>query len=580
MASSFESLDANLKDLLVRVARIEQSLGLEVAEKRIADPKPKVVHPTPQQDAPPRSVTNHTQQNIEAAPSSPQKDRNTGDTPKSSSDIQLSQGAILGFFGIACFIVAAIVFVKFAISSGWLTPHRQLGLLVIFGLGLCVTGFHLRSKDAPYASLLPGAGIAVWYLAAYSSHLYFHTADPFSALVQVVIVSLIAIGLYFELRQAFYLIASTVGVYLAPIFLPLYGQDVSGLAGYIITWDIVFCALAIIALQRSLIAVVAYLGLGIVALYGIRISSGAAHTFIVIQSIQFLILAGATTFYSIYHKSPLTKSQGFYLFPVLLTFYSLQYVVLQRVFPTYAPFIGLFFGVIVFILYAIAAKLGRASIGGYALVVTFLTLVFAHTVYGEMIPDRFDPLVGIALLVALPSLARLGIKPQDQFFAWLTIIGIVGYEFFMACLAGFSPSKAPIGVLLNNLSYAVVLGVVYLSKQKASYKGIDYLAWIAIGAIFQAMCGLNTIASLSGATNYGVSVLWGALAFALILAARSRKDEILATIAIGVFAVVAAKVIFVDVSGDQPLARIASLLVSGTLIYGGGLILRQIKNEG
>src|SRR3990167_1236474 len=80
---------------------------------------------------------------------------------------------LLGWGGAAALVLAASYVVRLAISSGWLTPERQIGLAIIGALAMIATGLLLRNRDQAYASLLPAGGVAVLFIATYGAHLYY-----------------------------------------------------------------------------------------------------------------------------------------------------------------------------------------------------------------------------------------------------------------------------------------------------------------------------------------------------------------------------------------------------------------------
>ncbi len=89
------------------------------------------------------------------------------------ADFDSKPGNWLGIIGVLCFVLAAGFIIKLSIETGWLTPARQIGIAVLFGLSLIAVGFRLMKSDRGYASLLPAAGIVVLYLSAFAGHLLY-----------------------------------------------------------------------------------------------------------------------------------------------------------------------------------------------------------------------------------------------------------------------------------------------------------------------------------------------------------------------------------------------------------------------
>jgi uncharacterized membrane protein len=70
---------------------------------------------------------------------------------------------LLGWGGATALVLAASYIIKLALSSGWLTPERQLGIAVLGALLMIGLGIKLRNNDRSYASLLPAGGVTVLF---------------------------------------------------------------------------------------------------------------------------------------------------------------------------------------------------------------------------------------------------------------------------------------------------------------------------------------------------------------------------------------------------------------------------------
>ena len=72
------------------------------------------------------------------------------------------------------------------------------------------------------------------------------------------------------------------------------------------------------------------------------------------------------------------------------------------------------------------------------------------------------------------------------------------------------------------------------------------------------------------------STAWGVLALSCLVLALWRRDRLLAQSSLLVFAATAGKVLLADLSGAQPLIRIISLVVLGTIFYAGGMLYQRV----
>jgi uncharacterized membrane protein len=106
-------------------------------------------------------------------PSSSEPDLSSNQSPKTSVVETSSGGKILGAIAVFFFVLAGMYMVKLAIDSGWLTPARQLGLTVLFGLTMVAGAFWVRRFDSPYSGYLAATGVVVLFLAAYGGTSFF-----------------------------------------------------------------------------------------------------------------------------------------------------------------------------------------------------------------------------------------------------------------------------------------------------------------------------------------------------------------------------------------------------------------------
>ncbi len=124
--------------------------------------------------------------------------------------------SVLGWGGMAAFVLASAYLIRLAIDADWLTPKRQVGLAAMFGMVLTGTGFVLREKYSRYASLLPACGIVVLFLTNYGAHLYHRIIGPLPATVGVVVISLGALALGRVFKEEWYALFAVVGSYTGP----------------------------------------------------------------------------------------------------------------------------------------------------------------------------------------------------------------------------------------------------------------------------------------------------------------------------------------------------------------------------
>ena len=552
-----------LQSLDKRLRRVEVAAGLQVpsfkptVQTPSETPSPRPPAPSTPSAPPPRPVTQVHEESF--YPSS-----------------RPSSGGWLGAVGVLFFILAASFFVKLAIEAGWLTPRRQLAGLYIFGMSLIFIGFRLKSKDAAYASLLPGAGVVILYMAGYAGHLYYHLYGFVEATFITCAISGYSLFLFTFFKHEFFLIAAICGTYSVPLLIAKYNVPPIYIRTYFLIWDLVYASGALYLGRRNMIALAAYLAIGVSTITfwpeSIRHDSAKLWPEVIFQTAQFVLLAVAVAIFSIKQHLPLTQREAWQFFPVLLLFYVIQYSNIEAINKDFAPFASLLFAAFLFGLYAYARKKIAASLPSTPVIAFAVSLFTLHALYLELLPDWTSPWFALALVVVFFILRdRL---PYTTFWTtYLLLFGIFGYEY--VALFEHSAHNRNFEHFILQFIYCSLFFALYYVREKENEVFILALAFA------QGLSGLKLISEIiadSPADRYMASGLWAGLALGSILVAMKVRDRLLAKAAVAIFALVSVKVLFSDISSSGAITRVIGLVVIGALLYSGGLLLRQIDN--
>lgn len=491
-----------------------------------------------------------------------------------------SSATFLGAVGVLCFILAGSYFIKLAIAEGWITPTMQLTALVVFSLSLIFGGFVLRDSDSQYASLLPGTGIVLLYMAAYGGHLYFRLYDMTVATFVVNAVSLAALVLYSSFRQHFYALAASVGTYLVPLLLGGATWGFFPLSVYVMVWNVTFSLIAASLGSRLLLGLTAYLAVFLVLMFGEQ-STGADFyrsqvNVALFQAFQFIFFSVMIVWYSIRRREPLSDSEAWSFFPLLLLFYVSEYQMIERLHDGLASWCGLAFGACVYGAYAIAKRLfGSATLDSFPMVSSFLSIVAVHVVYLELCPSSLKPWLGIAVLLYYARSMTNGVArlPGPLPVYILSFVPLLEYVKSLAFSEAGEPTSYSVFV---NFAFAAVL--LFAALEARAAKSSTSLLLSVLGAV-QLLIGLKFASELAFeavTAAYVTSALWSAAALVLLLVAQRLSDRALASKASWLFGLTAIKVLLFDLSGSSTSGRIVALLIIGALFYAGGFVFRRI----
>ncbi len=532
---------SSLKDFERRLRRIETALGLR--NEAPSTPPPSA---SPPADRPPLA-----------------------EAPKSGAG---STGLFLGAIAGLCLILAAVLMIKLAIDSGWLTPVRQVWITALFG-GLCIaSAFSRNLSDPRYASILPGIGVAVLNIAVYGAAFIHRLVDPDAAYIAVNGIAVLCLALYSLLRQDLYVIYAVVGTHLGFIFLGDSTPAPEMNLLMLISWNLVFGNLSIRIGSRRLLAVVAYFGFA--SVYFISLYSSILPAAIT-QAILFAIYLWATIRYSRVSGLPLTEGEAWTLFPPLLVFYMTEYHWLSQLVGPITPYLFLGFAALIWTAYLSAQRAMKMPLASGKLVYLFVGATLIHSFFFQIVPDELKPLAGLVIGGALlAGRRRLDLRGEHFGLAFLGLLtGLLG--FFIA-LVGPSESSDTFRIV-NGVAYGTgLLTYAILASRDGPDRSLRDFA--AILAHLQWMTALYRARTLIGVESFSLAVtfLWILYAFIVFGIGYARKLAWLCRSCLVILGFCIVKLMIYDVWSQSAGVRVISLAGLGIALYAFGFLMRKV----
>jgi uncharacterized membrane protein len=485
---------------------------------------------------------------------------------------------LLGWGGVSALVLAAAYLVKLGIDLGWLTPARQILLAVVGGLVLIGGGAALRRADRRYAALLPAGGIATLFLAVYGAHLYYRLIPFGAALGAVILICLASLWLCRYFESDLYAFFAVAGSYGAPLLLDGLRTGVGELALYYTGWSLLFCVFATWLGRRSIYLVAAYLALlGFDVVWYAQWRSLPRPPWLaalLFQGVQGLIFTACTVIFSLRRNTPLDRTSAWAHLPPLLIFYVLQYALLNRYLPDWAPWLALLSALLLAGLYAVVrGRLGNSLPGGQLLVAVYAAVVLFHAGYLEVLPADWQPWAGLVAGAALAAWLLSRRFASRGHAAICTVLGLIFMINLTRAILAFDLDLVQGGDWLA-LAYAVEL---YVGFALARHAGLPR-------TVRGALAYAGHLAALAAAVtlfdnHLAVSLAWATLAVACLGLSLQLGDRLLAQSSLLVFACSGMKVFLYDLAGASPLVRIGCLAVLGVSLYVGGWLYRKIPAE-
>ncbi len=491
--------------------------------------------------------------------------------PQKGTQTSQDYSKLLGIIAAICFVLAGLFMVKLAIDSGWLTPARQLGMLILFGLSLTFCGRFIQKIHKDYRIYLSGAGVIVLYLAAYSSSSYFQLLGPQTAVALAMAVSAITLWLFHFHRNESFSMLAVIGTFLIPYLLNGH-RDFWMTAGFFIIWSCVFAYCSTFFKSRSLSLMAAYASIGVFASLHLLTQGTENLIFVIlVQIAQFFIFAGGVVHYSVKNKSRLSEGEAISYFPVLVFFYGTTYYFIDKLSPALAPWISLSFAGFVWIFYVLAKNQLKQfdSLHSKELVYSFLGVSLAHAGYFQILPDDAQ-----AWILPILILAEYISRQRDLFpkisrgfrFIMLLIAGLEFIEISFGLLGGSRRDLFPALVTIAMGLFYYFQGHVHLKDSRATFLHLIHI--FSILTLYRLVYDFGSLA---------VSGAWALYAGVILYFGFQRKDKHLVRSSLVVLVISALKALIYDASQATSMVRVACLIMTGIVLYSAGFLFQKIQ---
>lgn len=583
------STDATLRSFEQRLLRIEKQLGIDVSPKTpepteptasVQEPNDDFVSDTvPMSDVELVPVT-VVEQPRQAPPTlapwqSPVATKTIAPEHQTSSALATT---VMAVGGAISFLLAAAYFIGLIYTTGWLTPARQIGIATVAGIGFIVGGVLFSLHERRYSAYLPAVGVTILYLASYAAYAMYSLISFPVMMVSVAIVSLVAIAIDRYFKQIIYSIMATVTVYLTPLLAGAEANLYTTIV-YYIAWGMLFSFISLQMRRRVIYLIAMYMAiLSFDASWRIAGQPEwvTAFTF---QCVQFLIFAGTAAAFSFVHKKPMTEGEAVAHGMPLFFFYITQNFMLHQYAPHLVEVFGLATVAIVIGLYFFGRRQldGTTASNATALVSSYCSVVVAHVVFFELLPIQMLPWDILAVPAVLFAFHR---QPELQLSYAVMVPIFLVTSVLMA--SGLALAIAPVelfstpvfGAKFVLLAYSAILyGGYWLFVKDPRVTnlspGILYAGHITF------LIGVVRLAD----NQLVISVLWAALAVALLVIAIKFGDRVLGQSSLLIFIASAIKVVMFDLAGTPGPVRIGILIVLGASLYAGGWLYQNLVRK-
>jgi uncharacterized membrane protein len=572
-------LSAQIEQIMSRLDRIEGAILLTPCasppkaaprqlERRIDEPAVETASPTttPKTASP---TTSSITTPITARPTT-----RTTTPPGPSREPSSQPFNLVGLVAVLCFVLAGVFFVKLSIDNGWLTPGRQIAGAALAGALFILGGYSLREGDQSYASLLPGAGVAILFVTIFGARFHYGMLDDRVAATLLVLVSLGCLKLYLDFKSDFYPLATALGTYIVPFILGEGPPQILSTGVFYIFWACLFSLLASTVANRNLLLMASYFGIGGFSLISLQLNDVVADTWalITIQSLQLLIFGAGHGLFTARHRIPMDDYHVMLLSPLIVWFYGSTFALLHDSSPGLAPWIMIALAAIILGLYRVVTVSSVKPTHSSALVEIFVGLTILHSVYVVLLPDAGGPLFATFLGAVYFTYLKRYVKIP----LWgIIIVGVCFNEALSVLVGLFSGhSRANFIWIVYGIFISGTLITLGTLMPKQNGSAASNRALLFAGHAF----GVATLFSLLGEQgSFAISLGWGLYALGVLSIGFKVKNQELAKSSLYILLFSVGKVLLFDLSFADTVVRIFCLLLTGSLLYVHGFLLRRIS---
>jgi len=277
-------------------------------------------------------------------------------------------------------------------------------------------------------------------------------------------------------------------------------------------------------------------------------------------------------------KKPLTATEAWSFLPVLLIFYAEEYHLVSNMVPWLAPWLSLAFAGFLIVMYLLAKNLFSGGLNSQAVTLAFVTVVFFHSLYLEILTDDLRPWLAVFVLAALSFVPKSRIPRDLDFenpFMFPALAAFVVFIMEYALVVrGFINGHAGHSVFAAGIALAMGLWAVVVKMPESGEDESNQGNILLYAAHIISIAGLYRITTDIG--SLAVSAAWLLYAVGIMVFSFSRSDKNMAKSALFVLGSAAAKVLLYDVSEAPAIVRIWCLLLTGAVLYGCGFAMRRV----
>jgi len=501
----------------------------------------------------------------------------------------------------ALFVVAAFVTLfKYSVDQGWITDFMKISFGILSGAAFVIAGVRvgLKRENSLIGEILVGLGACLLYTTFSFAGIYYRMWSPMTVMLGMSAVTIAATAYAYKGQSRLLMNIALAGGLLSPLMLRSETDQVFALFLYLLVLNIAFLFLSIAKgwVELKLTAFIGTWLLYIVYFVHFNPSLEGLWNMPIRYALAAFIFYTITLLASSWRNKLSFDGMDLYLNianGVLFSFWSMLIWHGEVDYGYIVAFIGAIYVAASLLVYGLTKQLG-VSVLCYGLGGLLLLLI---SISGVGVGNEIRPLISVMLW----SIVAILVAVVGHYKQWLIVsFGALWIWFIVGCywyaVTWTTPRGEWFGIYIPFLNWGAVawmllagLGFYFARRLKFPIVGetlnlllsrlYAFFSHLIVGGLLTRQVQniyteyLNE--SPSSYMQLALSVTWGVYALLLMLWGAYYRESFFRWFGAVVLVIVAIKAIFMDLSGQEALYKVAVLLVLGGISF----IITWINNK-
>jgi hypothetical protein len=210
------------------------------------------------------------------------------------------------------------------------------------------------------------------------------------------------------------------------------------------------------------------------------------------------------------------------------------------------------------------------------MIYSFASVVFFHSGYIELIPYELKPWLFAVIVLSFAYLSPNSIEKSKNkvFYLPIIMVALIALIEYLSIVSQLFLNQYTYSISLAGCAAFISIWIAMKQHYTGLYKQEECGVLFLAAAHFIAIIGLYRLAEPTG--SLAVTSFWLVYAIIVLSLAYYCRDKLMAHSALLVLGLAAGKALLYDAAMTPTAVRILCLLITGVVLYGAGLLMKNI----